>query len=80
MRDRSEYEKKSKEKSDPTKGKRGGVDTRRMYDNVLRKYEKEYANNGFIPTCQIQSNVVMKEESTSVKPQVKKKRLIRRLK
>ena len=39
---RSTYEKLSKEKSDPTKGKKGGVNTRRMFDNVIKKYEKEF--------------------------------------
>lgn len=73
------YEKKSKEKSDPTKGKKGGVDTRRMFDNVIKKYEKEYGTSIRLPICEIQRNEVVREE---VRPEKrpKKKRLIRRVK
>ena len=76
---RSEYEKKSKEKSDPTKGKKGVVDTHRMYENVVKKYEKDFAAIPRLPICEIQSNVVMRsEEPTVEETKPKKKRLIRR--
>ena len=79
-KDRSLYEKKSKEKSDPTKGKKGGVDTRRMFDNVIKKYEKEYISSMRLPICEIQKNEVMKKESHPERKSSKKKRLIRRVK
>ena len=53
MRNRSSYEKLSEKKTEPTKGKLGGVNTKRMFDNVLRKYEKEMSQSLIIPTCQI---------------------------
>lgn len=48
---RSFYALKSREKSDPTKGKRGGPDTAKMFEKVLRKFEAEYSDVSRIPMC-----------------------------
>lgn len=78
---RSTYEKLSKEKSDPTKGKKGGVNTRRMFDNVIKKYEKELGKAHLLPSCQLPVNEVVKEETIEPNKYSKKttkRRLIRR--
>ena len=49
--EKSFYALKSREKSDPTKGKRGGPDTAKMFEKVLRKFEAEYSDVSRIPMC-----------------------------
>lgn len=49
--EKSFYALKSREKSDPTKGKRGGPDTAKMYDKVIRKYEGDYSGINRVPMC-----------------------------
>ena len=48
---RSFYALKSREKSDPTKGKRGGPDTAKMFEKVLRKFEGDYSDVSRVPMC-----------------------------
>ena len=82
---RSKYEQLSKVKTDATKGLKGGIDTRRMFDNVMKKYDRDESSFVRIPTCTIAnpSEEVTKEENkpaitAKTVKQSKKRRIIRK--
>ena len=74
LRPRSFYALRSKEKSDPTRGKRGGVDTAKMYEKALKKYESETTGRNQIPLCSSLVNIVTNSENPGVR---RRKRITR---
>ena len=57
------------------------MNTRRMFDNVIKKYEKELGKGHLLPACQLPVNGVVKEEPIEPNKYGKKttkRRLIRR--
>ncbi|KAK8823158.1 hypothetical protein WA538_002307, partial [Blastocystis sp. DL] len=72
--DPSFYALRSKEKSDPTRGKRGGVDTAKMYEKALKKYESETTGRNQIPLCSSLVNIVTNSENPGVR---RRKRITR---
>lgn len=74
------YQKRSLEKSDPEKGKKGGVNTKKIFDRVIKKYESAFANQYRLPLCVAPSNVKMVDNSKHEQQKGKKKRKIKRVK
>ena len=88
---RSRYEQLSKVKTDATKGLKGGIDTKRMFDNVMKKYDRDESSFVRVPTCTIASSseiAVQEELQQEDKPaktaktvkSSKKRRIIRKAK
>ena len=63
---RSFYALRSKEKSDPTRGKRGGVDTAKMYEKALKKYESETTGRNQVPLCSALVSIVTNSDNPGV--------------
>ncbi len=72
---RSEYKLLYGKKSDATKGIRGGVDTKKIFDRMMKKYASE-ALPGTLPFCKPQETTDASEQK-EVKKEVKR-RIIRR--
>lgn len=76
---RSIYQIRSTEKSDPTKGKKGGVNTKKMYERVIKKYESEFATTYRLPICTLQPKIEMVEAKKSSRQKGGKKRIVRKI-
>ena len=75
---RSQYAIRSKEKSDPTRGIKGGVNTAKIFDRSFKQYEAENKGVSGLGLCSAISTVVVGEEEGSEKNEVKVQKRIDR--
>lgn len=76
---RSIYQLRSKVKGDPILGKKGGVNTKKMYDRVIKKYESEFATTYRLPICTVQSSTQIVPEKKTPVQKGGKKRIVRKV-
>ena len=75
---RSQYAIRSKEKSDPTRGIKGGVNTAKIFDRSFKQYESENKGMARLELCSAISTVVMEEVGGSDGNEVKVQKRIDR--
>ena len=75
---RSHYAIRSKEKSDPTRGIKGGVNTAKIFDRSFKQYEAETKGVTKLGLCSAISTVVMEGEEGIEQKEVKVQKRIDR--
>ena len=75
---RSYYAIRSKEKSDPTRGIKGGVNTAKIFDRSFKQYEAENKGVTGLGLCSAISTVVTEGEEGNEKNEVKVQKRIDR--